>query len=69
MSVFDYLDLGIRSMFHWPEAFTFRGKYVSITVLMMLLGFLLGIFVCATFGPPGPFAMAIFLPILISIFG
>ena len=42
---------------------------IPITLLMVLGGFLLGITVGATPGLAGPMAMAISLPILISIFG
>lgn len=42
---------------------------VPIVLLMVLFGFLLGITVGATPGLAGPMAMAISLPILISIFG
>ena len=69
MGVLDYIWLGILAVFQGPEAFTLLGIYVSITVLMVLGGFLLGIVVGATPGLAGPFAMAISLPILISIFG
>ncbi len=69
MGVLDYIWLGVLAVFQGPEAFTFLGIYVSITVLMVLGGFLLGIVVGATPGLAGPFAMAISLPILISIFG
>lgn len=69
MGVLDYIWLGILAVFQGPEAFTFLGIYISITVLMVLGGFLIGIVVGATPGLAGPFAMAISLPILISIFG
>ena len=42
---------------------------IPITVLMVFGGFLIGITVGATPGLAGPMAMAISLPILISIFG
>ena len=42
---------------------------IPITLLMVFGGFLLGITVGATPGLAGPMAMAISLPILISIFG
>jgi putative tricarboxylic transport membrane protein len=69
MGVFDYIWLGIIAVFQGPEAFTILGIGVSITVVMVLSGFLFGIVVGATPGLAGPFAMAISLPILISIFG
>jgi len=69
MGVLDYIWLGVQAVFWGPEAFTLLGVYVSVTVLMVLAGFLLGIAVGATPGLAGPFAMAISLPILISVFG
>lgn len=69
MSILDYIWLGVLAVFQGPEAFTIFGIAVSITVMMVLSGFLFGILVGATPGLAGPFAMAISLPILISIFG
>jgi len=69
MGVLDYIWLGIIAVFQGPEAFSVFGIAVSITVMMVLSGFLFGIVVGATPGLAGPFAMAISLPILISIFG
>ncbi len=69
MGVLDYIWLGILAVFQGPEAFAIFGIPISITLLMVLCGFLLGIAVGATPGLAGPFAMAISLPILISIFG
>ena len=69
MGFFDYIWLGILAVFQGPTAFSFFGLEISITILMVLAGFLLGIFVGATPGLAGPMAMAISLPILISTFG
>jgi len=69
MTVFDYIWLGILAVFQGPEAFSLLGLPVSITLVMILAGFLLGIMVGATPGMAGPVAMAISLPILISVFG
>ena len=69
MGVLDYIWFGIIAVFQGPEAFSVFGIAVSITVMMVLSGFLFGIIVGATPGLAGPFAMAISLPILISIFG
>lgn len=69
MGVLDYIWLGILAVFQGPEAFSMFGIAISITVVMVLSGFLFGIVVGATPGLAGPFAMAISLPILISIFG
>ncbi|MGB7317575.1 MAG: tripartite tricarboxylate transporter permease [Planktotalea sp.] len=65
----DYIWLGVLAVFQGPEAFSLFGLSVSITLVMVLAGFLFGILVGATPGLAGPFAMAISLPILISIFG
>lgn len=69
MSVLDYIWLGVLGVFQGPEAFAIFGLPISITLVMVFCGFLFGIAVGATPGLAGPFAMAISLPILISIFG
>ncbi|MCP5085285.1 MAG: hypothetical protein GY952_00545 [Rhodobacteraceae bacterium] len=69
MGVLDYIWLGILSVFQGPELFSLFGLPVSVTLVMILCGFLLGIAVGATPGLAGPIAMAIALPILISVFG
>jgi len=69
MGVLDYIWMGILAVFQGPEAFSILGLPVSITLVMILAGFLLGIMVGATPGMAGPVAMAISLPILISVFG
>lgn len=69
MGVFDYVWAGIMAVFAGPEAFLIFGVGVSITLLMVSFGFLMGIIVGATPGLGGPFVMAVSLPILISIFG
>jgi putative tricarboxylic transport membrane protein len=69
MGVLDYIQLGILSVFQGPELFSVLGLPVSITLVMILCGFLLGSAVGATPGLAGPVAMAISLPILISVFG
>ena len=69
MSLFDYIWLGILAVFQGPEAFSIFGLAISITVVMVISGFFLGILVGATPGLAGPVAMAISLPILISTFG
>ncbi|MGI9363594.1 MAG: tripartite tricarboxylate transporter permease [Rhizobiaceae bacterium] len=65
----DHLWLGVQAVFLADPAFIVLGIGISTTLLMILFGFLLGIFVGATPGLAGPMAMAISLPILISIFG
>ena len=69
MSVFDHIWLGVVAVFATDPAFTIGFIPISITVLMVFFGFLLGVIVGATPGLGGPSAMAISLPILISIFG
>ncbi|MEL7345880.1 MAG: tripartite tricarboxylate transporter permease [Pseudomonadota bacterium] len=69
MTALDYIWLGVLAVFQGPEAFAIFGVSISITILMVFLGFLMGIAVGATPGLAGPFAMAISLPILISVFG
>jgi len=69
MDVFDYVVAGILAVFNGPEAFSLFGMSVSITPLMVLSGFLIGILAGATPGLAGPFVMAVSLPILISVFG
>lgn len=69
MGVLDYIWMGALAVFQGPEMFAFFGVGIPVTPVMILLGFLLGIMVGATPGMAGPIAMAIALPILISIFG
>jgi len=69
MGAFDYVWAGVLAVFQGPAAFSVFGIAVSITLLMVLFGFLLGILVGATPGLSGPFAMAVSLPILLSVFG
>ncbi|MEM6306123.1 MAG: tripartite tricarboxylate transporter permease [Pseudomonadota bacterium] len=69
MDLMGHALAGITAVFLGPEAFSILGLPISITLVMILLGFLMGITVGATPGLAGPMAMAISLPILISIFG
>lgn len=69
MGTLDYIWLGILAVFQGTELFSIFGLPVSVTLVMILFGFLTGIAVGATPGLAGPIAMAIALPILISIFG
>ncbi len=69
LGAIDYVLLGIQAVFGGPEAFALFGLPISITVLMVTLGLITGIVVGATPGLGGVIAMAISLPILISIFG
>ncbi len=69
MGMLDYAWLGIVKVFTENPMFWLADMPVSTTVAMVFFGFLGGIVVGATPGLGGPFAMAISLPILISIFG
>ncbi len=69
MGVTDHIWLGILAVFQGPELFSLLGLPISVTLVMILAGFLTGISVGATPGLAGPMAMAIALPILISVFG
>jgi len=69
VGVLDHIWLGILAVFTSSPAFTIADVPISITIVMVVLGFLGGVIVGATPGLGGPFAMAISLPILISIFG
>ncbi|MGY9001704.1 MAG: tripartite tricarboxylate transporter permease [Rhodospirillales bacterium] len=69
MGLLDHIWLGIVTVFTADPVFAIAGLPISITIVMVFFGFLFGIFVGATPGIGGPFAMAISLPILISIFG
>lgn len=67
--VLDYIWLGILEVFTATPIATIFGIPISITVVMVISGFIVGILVGSTPGLSGPFAMAVSLPILISIFG
>ena len=69
MGTLDYIWLGILAVFQGPEFVSLAGISISVTLAMIFFGFLLGVAVGATPGLAGPIAMAISLPILISIFG
>lgn len=69
MNMLDHAWLGVLAVFQAPALFSIAGFPVPVTIVMVLLGFLLGIIVGATPGLAGPVAMAISLPILISVFG
>ncbi len=69
MTVFEYVMAGIMAVFQGSAAFSIFGIAISVTVLMVFSGFLIGIITGATPGLSGPFVMAVSLPILISAFG
>lgn len=65
----DYIVLGLQAVFMADPLFVILGLPVTVTVSMVAAGLLLGVVVGAVPGLSGPFAMAVSLPILISIFG
>ena len=69
MGILDHVWLGVVAVFTEAPVASVFGLPISITVVMVVLGFLGGIVVGAAPGLGGPFAMAISLPILITIFG
>lgn len=69
LGTLDYIQLGVLAVFQGPEAFSLFGLPISITLMMVTFGLLLGIVVGATPGLGSVIAMAISLPILISVFG
>ena len=64
MSVVEHILLGIQAVFAAPYILG-----IPLNVMMVVGGLFFGIFIGATPGLAGPMAMAIALPILISIFG
>jgi len=62
--VWDYIVRGVLDVFYAPD-----GTFDMLPMVMVLGGLVLGIVVGATPGLNGPFAMALSLPVLISIFG
>ena len=69
MGILDHIWLGILAVFTSSPVFSIGDIPIPIAIVMVVLGFLGGVLVGATPGLGGPFAMAISLPILISIFG
>jgi len=69
VGILDHIWLGVLAVFTSSPVFSIGDIPISITIVMVILGFLGGVLVGATPGLGGPFAMAISLPILISIFG
>jgi Uncharacterized protein conserved in bacteria len=69
MGILDHVWLGILAVIQGPALFTLAGIPIPAALLMVALGVITGIVVGATPGLAGPMAMAISLPILISIFG
>lgn len=69
MDALDYIWLGILTVFQGPALFEVFSIPVPITLVMVFAGLLLGVLVGSTPGLAGPMAMAVSLPILISVFG
>jgi len=69
MSVWDHVELGILAVFQGPALVEVLGVAIPMTVAMVVFGFLAGVAAGATPGIAGPMAMAVALPILISVFG
>lgn len=69
MDMLDHAWLGVVAVFTSAPAFEIAGFGIPITLLMVFFGFVTGIVVGATPGLAGPMAMAVALPILISVFG
>lgn len=65
----DHILLGIQAVFFGPAGISILGLDIPLALLTVLGGFLTGILVGATPGLAGPMAMAVALPILISVFG
>ena len=64
MGLSDHILLGITAVFTGPQVIG-----IPLNMMMVIGGLFFGIFIGATPGLAGPMAMAIALPILISIFG
>ena len=69
MSVWEHVQLGVLAVFQGPVLVEVFGAGVPVTLVMILFGFLTGVAAGATPGVAGPMAMAVALPILISVFG
>ena len=69
MDAFDYIWAGVQAVFLGPSAFELLSIPIPTSLVMVSSGLLLGIVVGATPGLAAPMAMAISLPILISVFG
>ncbi|MDE0305761.1 MAG: tripartite tricarboxylate transporter permease [Albidovulum sp.] len=69
MDVWSHVAAGVLAVIQGPAMFHVGAIPVSVTIVMILAGFLAGIAVGATPGLAGPMAMAVSLPILISVFG
>ena len=69
MDMLDHVWLGILAVIEGPALVEVLGVGIPVTLVMVAVGFVLGVAVGATPGLSGPMAMAIALPVLISVFG
>ena len=69
MEPLDYILAGVIEAFTANPAVELGPLIISWPILLVAFGFVVGVLVGATPGLSGPFAMALALPILISIFG
>jgi len=69
MDMFDHILLGIQSVFLSDNSTSILGISFPTAIVMVVIGLIVGTLVGATPGLAGPMAMAVALPILISIFG
>ena len=69
MDILGYVWSGVIAVFQGPALFHIFGIAVPVTLVMVFCGLLVGIVVGSTPGLAGPMAMAVSLPILISVFG
>lgn len=65
----EHVWLGVEAVFLSADTWSVLGLAIPIALLMTLAGLVTGVVVGATPGLAGPMAMAVSLPILISIFG
>lgn len=69
MGVLEYILAGVMEALFGNPAIVLGPIVLSWPILLVALGFFIGVLIGATPGLSGPFAMALALPILISIFG
>ena len=69
MTPLEYIWAGVLAVFASDPLVSLFGVGIPSALVMVLLGFFVGVVVGATPGLAGPMAMAVSLPILISIFG
>lgn len=69
MPLWDHIIMGIQAVFAAEMAVSILGFGVPVVLILVTVGFILGVFVGAVPGLGAPVAMALSLPILISVFG